>query len=256
MAQGKVCFVISTIGHTGSAHRKHADLVLNYLIKPVAADEFRYAVWRGDESLHSGMITIDVINTIISADLVVADLTFLNPNVFYELALRHFVRKPVVHLASMDTKLPFDNADHRAIIYDITDWDSHERTRTTLKKVIHAIEQPDYTVTNPVTVAQAHETNAHQAAAIETMSDALRLLEDRIARLLSEPLPRGRVTKRSVTAMLDGHRDEILKIVTAMRQRIDERAMAGNRASTPQAVEMLRRLGRLEEIVRGNNLVH
>ena len=43
-----------------------------------------------------------------AADLVVADLTEANPNVYYELALRHATAKPFIHLARDRTKLPFD----------------------------------------------------------------------------------------------------------------------------------------------------
>jgi hypothetical protein len=43
-----------------------------------------------------------------TADLVVADLTGANPNVYYELALRHSTAKPFVHLAREGTEIPFD----------------------------------------------------------------------------------------------------------------------------------------------------
>ena len=42
------------------------------------------------------------------ADLVVADLTDHNPNVFYELAIRHALQLPLVQLIDSAQDLPFD----------------------------------------------------------------------------------------------------------------------------------------------------
>ena len=45
-----------------------------------------------------GSITTQIVDQILTAALVVADLTGHNANVLYELAIRHVVRKPVVQL--------------------------------------------------------------------------------------------------------------------------------------------------------------
>jgi len=131
----KRCFVVSAIGAPGSDERKHADLVLNYIIKPVA-QKAGYEVSRAYDSRHTGMITVDTINSLLDADIVIADLSFHNPNVFYELGLRHSTKRHTIHIACEDTVLPFDNADHRAIFYDIGDWESHRRTKSRLRQLI------------------------------------------------------------------------------------------------------------------------
>ena len=52
-------------------------------------------------------------------DLCVAVLTFLNPNVFYELALRHCVGLPVICLIERGQSLPFNVSDMRVIEYTL-----------------------------------------------------------------------------------------------------------------------------------------
>jgi hypothetical protein len=69
-----LCFVIGPIGKEGGPERKHADLLLNAVIKHVlATDEFGYEVKRADQDADPGMITDRVISDIIHAELVVAD---------------------------------------------------------------------------------------------------------------------------------------------------------------------------------------
>ena len=65
----------------------------------------------------SGMINTQIINRIIDDDLVIANLTGNNPNVMYELCLRHVVAKPIIHICENGTSLPFDIKGNRTIFY-------------------------------------------------------------------------------------------------------------------------------------------
>jgi len=116
----KVCFVLSPIGDEGSEYRKHADLVLSSLIEPALAQLDLKAV-RADKISVPGMITGQIMEHIARAKLVIADLSYGNPNVYYELALRHAVRKPFVQLIRTADKLPFDVGQFRTVTIDMTD---------------------------------------------------------------------------------------------------------------------------------------
>jgi hypothetical protein len=52
---------------------------------------------------------------------VIADLSFGNPNVYYELALRHACRKPVLQIIRFTDHLPFDAGQFRTVTLDMTD---------------------------------------------------------------------------------------------------------------------------------------
>ncbi len=151
-----LCFVIGPIGKAGTETRKHADFLLNGIIKHVLeASDFNYEVRRADQDDDPGMITDRVVTDIINAELVIADLTELNANAFYELGIRHSTELPTIHVAKEGTELPFDNMGHRAIFVDMTNWADIEEARATLARAARAITVPGYKVSNPITQANA-----------------------------------------------------------------------------------------------------
>lgn len=147
----KKCFVIAPIGDKESETRERSDKVLKYIIKPVA-EECGYKAVRADEITEPGMITSQVIQRLVDDDLVIADLTDSNPNVFYELAVRHAVRKPVVQIIKSDEYLPFDIAPQRTIPVDHQDLDSVEECKEEMIKQIRYIEENPNKVDSPVSV--------------------------------------------------------------------------------------------------------
>jgi hypothetical protein len=116
----KICFYITTIGDEDSEQRKHSDLFLSSLIEPAITD-LGMKVVRADKIGQTGMISSQIIEHVKKSRLVVVDLSFLNPNVFYEMALRHSCKAPIVHIIRKIDKIPFDVNQLRIIVVDNTD---------------------------------------------------------------------------------------------------------------------------------------
>jgi hypothetical protein len=114
------CFYISPIGEEGSESRKHSDLFLGSIVEP-AMESFQLTVVRADSIDKPGIITRQIIDYIMRSRLVIADLSFHNPNVFYELALRHAIKLPIVQIIRASDKVPFDVNQMRTIQIDTTD---------------------------------------------------------------------------------------------------------------------------------------
>jgi len=150
----RICFYISPIGEDGSEHRQHADLFLGSIVEP-ALEEFGLTVVRADKIGKPGMITAQIIEHILKSKLVIADLSYHNPNVFYELCLRHVCRLPTVQLIRKADEIPFDLDQFRTIQIDTTNIFTMVPNLQTYKaeittQVRTALKDPDST-DNPVT---------------------------------------------------------------------------------------------------------
>lgn len=115
-----ICFYITPIGSEDSVERRHADLFMSSLVQP-ALEELGLSVVRADQIGEPGMITTQVLEYLKRSRLAIADLSYLNPNVFYEVALRHALRLPVVQIIRKADRLPFDVNQSRTLVFDTTD---------------------------------------------------------------------------------------------------------------------------------------
>jgi hypothetical protein len=75
---------------------------------------------RGDEIVGPGSITREIVSSIYTADVVIADLTGNNPNVFYELGIAHCMGNKTVMITQNLVSVPFDVSAYRLIRYDPT----------------------------------------------------------------------------------------------------------------------------------------
>lgn len=148
----RLCFVIAPIGEADSDTRKRSDQVLKHVIGP-AVCSLGYRAIRADQISEPGIITSQVIQHIVDDPLVIADLTERNPNVFYELAIRHAIRKPLVQLIRSGEQIPFDIAGTRTIHIDHHDLDSVEDAKREIQAQVTALEQDSSRLETPISVA-------------------------------------------------------------------------------------------------------
>jgi len=139
----KSCFFISQIGEENSAARYKADRI--YTIVAEVCERLEYDIVRADEIDKPGIITNQILSRLIEDDLIIADMTDHNPNVFYELAVRHATAKPVISVIEKGQKIPFDVAALRAIPYNL---DSYEAGREFVRSLEGHIISAEKEATN------------------------------------------------------------------------------------------------------------
>jgi len=135
----KRCFVIMPFGINGTPEYERNLGIYQDMIKPVV-NKCGYKAIRADEMEHPGNITRDIIEHLYESDLVVADLSGKNANMYYELGVRHALHRYGTILISRTGEfLPFDIASYRAIFYS-TELKGSELFRKELESRIKAFE--------------------------------------------------------------------------------------------------------------------
>jgi hypothetical protein len=149
-ASPRKCFVVSPIGEAGSERFDTFRAVLDRLIRPaIETSDLDLRVIRADEIHHSGSFMRDVLENLANAYLVIVDVTGQNPNVFYELGVRHALSPRTILIARTVKEIPADLREYRALIYSSSpegDESFGQRLRAYLEEIERAPETPD----NPV----------------------------------------------------------------------------------------------------------
>lgn len=216
------CFVIAPIGDPDSDIRKRSDQVLRHIIRP-AALECGYKAVRADEIDKPGIITSQVIQHVVSDPLVIADLTGTNPNVFYELAIRHAIRKPLVQIIQKGERIPFDVAGTRTVHFDHHDLDSVDEAKNQIIEQIKSVETSPEDIETPISVSldlqllrqsenPEERSLADIVSAISDLRTGLSKLDERMA-----------FSKASINA------SEIQEILEVLPRRIAKEIASGPR---------------------------
>lgn len=121
--------------------------VYDCVIKP-AAEEAGYKCERADELYGSTNIMNDVAKGIKKADVIIADLTGKNPNVFYELGASHALLKIVIIISQDEDYIPYDLRSTRVFIYKQTIAGGNE-LRQKLKDQLEHAKKGSITPQNP-----------------------------------------------------------------------------------------------------------
>jgi len=113
------CFVIMPYGGNNEDRRKHYLGIYQGIIEP-AATAAGFVTKRSDIAGQPGDITKDIIEDLATAEVVIADLSEGNPNVLFELGIRHALRKSgTIHIVNREDHIPFDVRQYRAVEYSI-----------------------------------------------------------------------------------------------------------------------------------------
>lgn len=124
--KSRTCFVIMPIGdqefgEISVSQRELREKYDNLITEALLRADSMLDIKRSDDIAKPGCITNDIIARIMYSDVVIADVTYPNPNVYYELGLRHAC-KPGTIIIRDDSgpKTPFDIAHLRHIPYSDT----------------------------------------------------------------------------------------------------------------------------------------
>jgi hypothetical protein len=124
------------------------DAIYSDLIVP-ALDEAGYEVKRADSLLDQRNILADIVRGIAEADLVIAELTILNPNVLYELGIAHGLMKPTIMITQDIGEIPFDLRSYRVIKYSVH-YNEVALLQAALRGVAQSHQRGEVTFGNPV----------------------------------------------------------------------------------------------------------
>ena len=187
------CFLISPIGEAESEARRRADLVREHIVKE-AVSALGLHVVRADDIAEPGQIDNQVIEHLTKAKLVVADLSGQNPNVFYELAVRHALGKRFVQILIDKEVLPLDIGGQRTVRYGVMADQARKamlEVRRFAEAALQSTEPVDNPITHFVTIDQLRRSNPMEAM-LASISDGLAAMRGELQALdrrIYEPDP-------------------------------------------------------------------
>jgi hypothetical protein len=187
--------------------------IYDTLIK-ASLEEVGYEVSRADSFLDQQNILRSIVRGITSADLILADLTTANANVFYELGLCHGLRIPTVLLAQSMDEIPFDLRSYKVQIYD-THFDRINKLRNSLKSIGEKHKQNEIVFGSPIIDFSMDMLTETFDASQETMVKAS---EDQEEEGLLDYLVGGEEASAELTSVLEKFRAEIEEITAKLNK--------------------------------------
>lgn len=142
----KDCFVIMPFSASQTHTAEEWTEIFENFFKP-AWNSFNIDCYRTE--VPRGSITKDIIEKLFSASIVFADLTDSNPNVMYELGVRHTFKKPSVMVKTKRSEIPFDVNDYNVFEYEYTP-KGLENLKSHLRTIIEDIRKFPNKADNPV----------------------------------------------------------------------------------------------------------
>lgn len=147
----KRCFVIMPFSDTTGCTKEQWTEVFETMIKTAVEESgYNYECFRA--CLDVGNIIKDILLNLNRADVVIADLTDRNPNVFYELGVRHVLRDATILITQNIEHVPFDLRHYALIEYDWITRKGRDEFKDTIKRILARVESDpmDENLTSPV----------------------------------------------------------------------------------------------------------
>lgn len=113
----KTCFVLMPVSDCDGYPQGHWSRVYSHLIKP-ACEKAGFISLRSDEVQRTNFIVIDILRRLFESSIALCDLSSRNPNVLYELGIRHSFNLPVTLIRDSKTGRIFDVQNLRDVEYD------------------------------------------------------------------------------------------------------------------------------------------
>ena len=174
-------FVVTPLGEDGSKERIHADRMKGSVFHEFESYSFKSSI---DERGGSAVVAERIFNQINEADVVVADMTFGNLNVFYEIGIAHALNKSVILIGPKEFNVPFDLNHLSRIQYDKDLFDSErnshivDQLKKDIGKELQNLETSDKNGLNPYEGFLKETTKGM----LSDIHSKIKNLEDMIAR--------------------------------------------------------------------------
>jgi hypothetical protein len=220
------CFVIMPFGNpkVDAENAKKLDSIYTQWIKPavesIAIPESgeKITCHRADKTFRPGEIITHIIENLVSSEIVIADLSGRNPNVFYELGVRHAIRNNCILISDNLDDIPFDLRPLRTIVYQYEPASMLE-LKNSLEQAVREIIADPNGIDNPV---RKYLYNKELSDALKQSSSEATLIKNVVAEMAS--------LRKEFDAQTNEIR-EIMKLITAKHapnhRALDIRSMEG-----------------------------
>lgn len=176
-----ICFVVMPISDGHGYDSGHFGRVYEHVFKPAIIDA-GYVPIRADDTTKTDYIVVGIIQRIVEADMVLCDFSAKNPNVMYELGIRHAFGKPVTLIKDRKTDKVFDIQGLRYTEYDESlRIDSVQKDISKIASALRETAKPSSGSIN--SVVQLAGIKAADVPASQTVSPDTQLLMSAIAAL-------------------------------------------------------------------------
>jgi hypothetical protein len=206
----KTCFVIMPFSATASCSEYVWTTIYGGMIKPaVTGSRLGFTCERANPQ--TGNIIKGILNKLDVADIVIADLTDMNPNVFYELGVRHTLRKRTILITQNIQDIPSDLQSYWVVEYrrgKSGRRDFAKNIRRIIREMVRDPEKPDSPVadflkeTNRTLLSQEKSASAKKLTALCSELSYNIKMTDELNKKLAECVESRKTKKKNLVPVI------------------------------------------------------